>query len=116
MILVLHRNTPTFGFDQPGCDQTVTAVAIIETDSLDLAYSLTNNRGGSWSKGKTVVYNGNLFHNNPDFDARIKVVGGYVAEEDYGKRSTSVGDRMIDIQNGVLYEVADFGFKKIGKF
>lgn len=54
-------------------------------DALEIAYKLTQNIQGSWSRSEWV---GDI--ENLDYDSRVTVIGGRIRE--MGLRSTSVGD------------------------
>jgi hypothetical protein len=54
-------------------------------DALAVAYELTQNIAGSWSRGEFLEGK-----KNGDFDSRIEVIGG--RGRDWGLRSTSAGD------------------------
>lgn len=78
--------------------------------ALEFAFRFTNNIEGSWSKGETFEFNGEV-HDNPDFNPAVEFIGEYPVGKNgqvYGARSTSMHDRME--VNGVMYEVAAFGF------
>ena len=83
-------------------------------DSLEYAYELTQNKKGSWSKGK-YRKDGSL---NKDYRESIYFVGQYPARKSdgfqLGARSTSEGDEMV--YKGVRYEVAAWGFEELPKY
>lgn len=82
------------------------------TEALEYAYRRTQNIEGSWSKGKTFEWDGEVY-DNPDFSEDVTVMAP-LHERDgktYGLRSTSMGDQMLF---GVdKYEVSAFGFEKV---
>jgi len=71
-------------------------VAQVMTDSMDVAYRLTNSIDNPWfindNKEEIVVFSKN----------EIK-----------GIRSTSIGDIMIDLSTNTMYIVASFGFDQL---
>ena len=82
-------------------------------EGLELSFQYTQNVMGSWSRGCRVEIEGSLVI-NPDWTSNVEVVKPleiYNGEE-YGHRSSMVGDRML--VDGTIYEVATFGFKEIG--
>lgn len=78
-------------------------------DALEYAYRWTNNINGSWSKGASFEWDGEI-HENPDYNPNVNFVG-IPHPEGYGHRSTSMGDVMF--ANGKNYEVAMCGFEEL---
>lgn len=81
-------------------------------DALEYAYRRTNNIGGSWSKGETIEWQGEI-HENPDYSEDVTVMAPLPIHngEEYGLRSTSVGDMML--LGTTKYRVAGFGFEEV---
>lgn len=83
-------------------------------DALEYAYELTQNKKGSWSKGR-YFQDGS---ENKDYRDSINFVGQYpVRKSDgfqLGARSTSEGDHLI--YKGIRYEVAGWGFDELPKY
>ena len=115
-VTVYHRETIDPRQEQCEFD----AVAIVNAEGMDsvnqaleYAYRVTNNINGSWSQGPTIEWDGVTLDNN-DFDPNVEFIGKYPVGKDgtvYGARSNSVMDMMVI--DGVLYEVAGMGFKKL---
>ena len=74
-------------------------------EALEYAYRYTNNVMGSWSIKEREL--GGM--PNGDFNDDVTVL--YTRQDGMGQRSTMMGDRMI--VDGVVYEVAAMGFKKV---
>jgi hypothetical protein len=113
-VTVYHRDN----FD-PRESSGFSRVAVVQAptdninEALEYAYHHTNNINGSWSKGKTIEWKGEV-HNNEDFCENVEFVGQYPVGKDgtvYGARSTSVRDVMYC--GGGKYEVDSIGFKKV---
>lgn len=68
-------------------EDIIAKVADVDTDSLDIAYCLTNNIEESWTKNKQVISTFSTL------------------------RSTSMGDVLV--KDGIAYMVVDTGFKNI---
>lgn len=81
--------------------------------ALNYVYRATQNIEGSWSKGKTIEWDGQTY-DNEDYDENITVLADLPVGKDgkvYGLRSTSMGDKII--LGGKTYEVAMVGFKEV---
>jgi len=84
-------------------------VANVATDSLDVAFRLTQNIDGSWSRGP-------LFETgeqNYDYDSRVELVTPLNVDSDgktWGHRSTMMFDEME--LNGKTYTVNAAGFSE----
>ena len=81
-------------------------------EGLELSFHYTQNLSGSWSRGPRLEFEGSILK-NPDWTSNVEVVKPleiYNGQE-YGHRSSMVGDRMI--VDGRTYEVATFGFKEV---
>lgn len=79
-------------------------------EALEYAWSATNNKCGSWSKGQQVSHEGRVFENedyNPDIEvlAPLPMIGGSPA----GLRSSSVGD--IFVISNDMFICSPVGFK-----
>ena len=82
-----------------------------EMEAMEYAYRWTNNVMGSWSIKKEVFEDGET---NGDFNPNVTVMAPLHVDdsgEEWGLRSTSVGDQML--VGTKKYEVASFGFKEI---
>ena len=100
--------------DAPQTVAFVNVGARVGTDALEYAYQVTQNLEGSWSKGPTIEWDGEI-HKNGDYNENITVMAPLHEGKDgktYGLRSTSVGDQML--LGNTKYEVAHYGFEKIG--
>jgi hypothetical protein len=84
------------------------------TDALEYAYFRTQNLEGSWSKGPTFEWDGEQ-HPNGDYSADVTVMQPLEHVDadgnEYGLRSTSVGDHLLF--GTVKYRVASFGFEQL---
>ena len=86
--------------------------AFTTNDALEYAYRKTNNIDGSWSKPQSFEFKGKVY-DNPDYSPDVTVMAPLevVDGEEYGLRSTSMGDQMLF--GTKKYKVAAFGFEEI---
>ena len=118
MIRVYHREwmaEDEFSFLHDGAavlNNPQVLVAEVMTDSLDVAYEMTQNINGSWSKTR-MMFEYDLLVENPDFHPEVQVMAPLHAVDgcEYGLRSTMMGD--ILEKDGVKYRVAMVGFKQV---
>ena len=99
--------------DTPITVAEIDAGSRTEDDALEYAYRVTQNLEGSWSKGPTIEWDGEV-HKNGDYNDDITVVAPLHEGQDgkvYGLRSTSVGD-VLQIGRR-QYEVAAFGWNEL---
>ena len=99
MIKVMHKDFET---------NEMVHVANVDTADLELAWKLTNNRYGSWSRGEFVNGVENL-----DYSPLVEVVKPLVVKngKTYGHRSSMVGDELVTEEGS--FKVAVFGFDKV---
>ena len=110
LVHVIHE-----AFEKEGTPVAMVDVTGIEDDkkALEMAFHLTNNKIGSWSRGAEVRdLNGKLVE-NPDYSDKVIVTAPLkkVDGVEYGHRSTSVGDKMV--LDGREYRVDFVGFSEI---
>lgn len=104
-------------------EETPRTVAFVEVGNIDVlgeeqaleyAYQKTNNIGGSWSRGATLEYDGQIVE-NPDYCEDVTVMAELPVSkrtgEVMGLRSTSMGDQMLI--GAKKFKVMPFGFKEI---
>lgn len=98
--------------------RTVAFVNVPDTmevmEALEYAYRRTNNISGSWSRGATFEFGGEI-HENPDYSEDVTVMAELPVSQRTGEvmglRSTSMGDQMLF--GTTKYEVAAFGFEEV---
>jgi hypothetical protein len=101
-----------------GTGETVALVEVDENlslpEKLQYAFRWTNSIEGSWSvKVKSIKHEGKDYPNG-DYNENVTVVTPLYKDEDgqeYGHRSTSVGDQLVI--NDQVYVVASFGFENL---
>ena len=85
-----------------------------EEQALEYAYQKTNNIAGSWSRGATFEYDGQIVE-NPDYCKDVTVMADLPVSkrtgEVMGLRSTSMGDQML--LGTKKFKVMPFGFTEI---
>lgn len=100
---------------------TEEAVALVEVkenlsliEKLEYAFRWTNNTSGSWSKKVISIEHEGVDYPNRDYNEFVTVVTPLYKDEDgqeYGHRSTSVGDQLVI--NDQVYVVANVGFENL---
>jgi len=115
-ILVLHHNHRDNSFNHVATVDATCEISNAQDHAeavnwaLEYAYRLTQNIEGSWSRERVLEIDGELIE-NPDWNKHVTTVMPleiYNGEE-YGHRSSMMGDRMII--DGKTFEVDFFGFK-----
>tara|TARA_Y100000356_G_C11127856_1_gene218356 strand:- start:153 stop:548 length:396 start_codon:yes stop_codon:yes gene_type:complete len=101
-----------------GTEDTVALVEVKENLSLvqklEYAFRWTNNTSGSWSKKVISIEHEGVDYPNRDYNEFVTVVTPLYKDEDgqeYGHRSTSVGDQLVI--NDQVYVVANVGFENL---
>jgi hypothetical protein len=101
-----------------GREETVALVEVKENlsliEKLEYAFRWTNNTSGSWSKKAISIEHEGVDYPNRDYNEFVTVVTPLYKDEDgqeYGHRSTSVGDQLVI--NDQVYVVANVGFENL---
>ena len=113
MITVYHAKdmfeSPATSFEE---------VAVVNVDSINEAFKLTNNIEGSWSMGSEIEIDGEMVVNE-DYDERVEVKKELHIKDGktLGLRSTSSGDVFFDGTNHYFLVPFSFGgVEKIDNF